>query len=275
MKITSRQNSRINQVAKLKQKKYRDLEQKILVEGYHPLSFAIRNHYPLEEVFVCPELFRDKFDNQSLVESVQKLGTSIIEVEKNVYLKLSAADSPEGLIAVAPQKHLHLGQHDYAPNSFYVVAESIEKPGNLGAILRLADNAGASAVILTSARADMFDPEAIRVSLGAIFSVAILESTTAEAIEWLKQNRIKILATTPNAEVNYTEVDMTDAVAIALGTEHTGLSGSWLNSADAKVKIPMLGQVNSLSVTTAAAVILYEVVRQRAASLKIRTKSLT
>jgi TrmH family RNA methyltransferase len=263
VKITSRQNSKIKQVAKLKQKKYRDLEQKMLVEGYYPLSFAIRNHYPLEELFVCPELLRDNFDNQTLVENIRRTRTPVTEVEKHIFLKIAGADNPAGLIAVAPQKHLHLKHHRFVTNGVYVVAESIEKPGNLGAIFRLADNIGAAGVVVTDMRADMFDPETIRVSLGSCFSVSILESTTEEAIEWFRQNRTKILATSPNEGVNYTKIDMTRAIAVVFGTEHAGLSRSWLNSADVKVKIPMLGQVNSLSVTSAAAVILYEAVRQR------------
>jgi len=250
-------------MAKLKLKKYRDLEQKMLIEGYHPLYFAIHNRHPIEELFVCPELFRDAFDNQALVKSIRDLGIPITEVEKSAFLKIADTDNPTGLIAVAPQKHTSLKQHHPVPNGVYVVAESIEKPGNLGAIFRLADNIGASGVILANIRADRFDPEVIRVSLGACFSVNIFECTSTEAIAWLKQNRIKILATSPNAEVNYTAVDMTGAIALVLGTEHTGLGEGWLNNADAKIKIPMLGQVDSLSVTSSAAVILYEAIRQR------------
>lgn len=242
----------------------------MLVEGYYPLSFAIHNRYPLEELFVCPELFRDNFDNQILVENIRKLGTPVTEVEEHVFLKIAGADNPVGIIAVVPQKHLHFKQHQFVTNGVYAVAESIEKPGNLGALFRLADNIGASGVAVTDMRTDMFDPETIRVSLGSCFSVPILESTTEEAIGWFRQNRIKILATSPNEGVNYTETDMTGAVAVVFGTEHAGLSRSWLNSADVKVKIPVLGQVNSLSVTSAAAVILYEVLRQRSASLKTR-----
>ncbi len=263
MKIASRQNPKIKQITKLRLKKYRDLEQKMLVEGYYPLYFAVHNHHPIEELFVCSELFRDTLDNQALVESIRELGIPITEVEKNVFLKIADVDNPTGLIAVAPQGHISPKQRYLVPDGIYVVAESIEKPGNLGAIFRLADNVGASGVILANMRADRFDPEVIRVSLGTFFSVNIFECTTIEAIAWLKQNRIKILATSPNAEVNYTAVDMTGAVAIVLGTEHTGLSESWLNNADAKIKIPVLGQADSLSVMASAAVILYEAVRQR------------
>jgi len=263
MKITSRQNPKIKYLAKLKLKKYRDTEGKMLIEGYYPLQFAVRNNYPIEELLICPELFRNKFDNQTLIESVRKLDVPIIEIEKNVYLKISTAISPEGLIAVAPQKHTSLQQHRPVLDGIYVVAEAIEKPGNLGAILRLADNAGATAVVLADMRVDMYDPEVIRSSLGAFFSVNILEDSTENAIKWFKQNKIKTLVTSPNATTNYTKVDMQGSVAIVLGAEYAGLSDAWINNADEKIKIPMFGQANSLSVTAAVAVVLYEAVRQR------------
>lgn len=263
MKITSRQSPKIKYLAKLKLKKYRDLERKMLIDGYYPLQFAMRNDYPIEELFICRELLRSKFDNKTLVDSIKTLGIPITEVEGYVFLKVSTAISPEGLMAVAPQKHTSLQQHQPVPKGIYVVAESIEKPGSLGAILRLADNVGATGVVLADMRVDMCEPEVIRSSLGTFFSVNILEDSTKNAIKWFKQNGIKILATSPGATVNYAKVDMRGSVAVVLGAEYAGLSEAWINNADVKIKIPMFGQANSLNVTAAAAVTLYEILRQR------------
>lgn len=263
MKITSRQNPKIKYVAKLKLKKYRDAERKMLIDGYYPLYFALHNNYPIEELFICRELLRSKFDNKTLIDSLGALGIPMTEVENNVFLKISTAISPEGLIAVACQKHAYLQQHQPVSDGIYVVAESIEKPGNLGAILRLVDNAGAVGLVLADMRVDMHEPEVIRSSLGTFFSVNILEDSTKNAIEWFKRNGIKILATSPGATVNYAKIDMRESVAIVLGAEYAGLSEAWINNADVKIKIPMFGQANSLSVTATVAVTLYEILRQR------------
>ena len=263
MLITSRQNPKIKDTAKLQLKKHRDAEQKFLVEGYYPILFALTNHYPVEELFVCPPFFRDKFDNQTLVSRLQENGATITELTKQLYEKISSYESPEGLIATAHQKHNNIKDQIPQKNDIYILIESIEKPTNLGAILRLADNAGATGVIICNMRTDIFNPQVIRSSVGCFFSTKIIESSTADAIDWCKINRITILATSPNAKNYYTTVDMTGAIAIVMGTEYAGLSNEWLKNADEKIKIPMFGQANSLSVTASTAIVLYEALRQR------------
>lgn len=235
----------------------------MLVEGYYPLTFAIKNNYPLEELFVCPSLLRDKFNNTKLMETIKQKGVAITEVSESVFTKISSLESPEGLLAIAPKKLTYLNQHKPASNAFYLIVESIEKLSHLGEIFRLADNAGVSGVIVCNMRADMYNPEVVRSSLGTLFSVGIFQSTTKEAIDWCKKNNIQILATSPQASTNYTTVDMSKPTAIIIGTEYTGLTDEWLKNADITIKISMAGQANSLSVPSSTAVMLYEVVRQR------------
>jgi TrmH family RNA methyltransferase len=263
MLITSKQNPKIKNTAKLKMKKYRDEAQKFLIEGYYPIKFALENNYPMEELYVCPALLREKFDNADLISKLEEKGVFVTEVPEHVFTKLSSLESPEGLVAVAPQKNQFLKDHKAVQNGIYVVIESIEKLGNLGAIFRLVDNAGANGVIVCDMRADIYNSESIRSSVGTFFSINILQSSSKEAVEWCKGNGIKTLATSPQGSETYTEVDLTGDIAIVMGTEYAGLSDIWMRNADVKIKIPMFGQANSLSVTASTAVVLYEVVRQR------------
>ncbi len=263
MLITSKQNPKIKETTKLKMKKYRDGQKKFLVEGYYPIKFALQNNYPLEELFVCNELLREKFNNQEIISQCKDKGVIITEVPEHVFTKLSSFESPEGLVAVAPQKTNPLLGYKSEKNGIYIVIESIEKLGNLGAIFRLADNAGAKGVIVCDMRADIYNPETIRSSVGTFFSINILQASSQEAIDWCKENGVKTLATSPQAEHVYTDLDLTGSIAIVMGTEYAGLTDLWLKNADEKILIPMFGQANSLSVTASTAVVLYEAVRQR------------
>jgi TrmH family RNA methyltransferase len=264
MLITSKQNPKIINIAKLKMKKHRDDAQKFLIEGYYPIKFALQNDYPMEELFVCRDFLREKFDNADLISQLKAKKILITEVPEGVFTKLSSFESPEGLIALAPQKHKFLRDHCPAQNCLYVIIESIEKLGNLGAIFRLVDNAGADGVIVCDMRADIYNSESIRSSVGTFFSINILQASTKEAIEWCKGHNIKTLATSPEGAKMYTNIDLKGSIAIIMGTEYAGLSDAWMEKADMKIKIPMFGQANSLSVTASTAVVLYEAIRQRA-----------
>lgn len=274
--ITSKQNPKVKDLTKLKLKKYRDKTGKFLVEGFYPIKFALQNNYPLDELFFCPDLLRQKFDNQEIIKLCAKKGILVTELTSAVFKKISSLESPEGLVALAQQRIKCLEDYQIAEKSLeaterksklsgvFIVVESIEKLGNLGSIFRLADNVGAEAVIVCDMRADIFNPETIRSSVGAFFSITALKSTTNATIEWCKKNKIKTLATTPQASQVYTSVDLKHgSLAVVLGAEYSGLSKAWLENADIKILIPMFGQANSLSVTSSAAVVLYEIVRQR------------
>lgn len=180
---------------------------------------------------------------------------------------MSYRDRPDGLIGVAKQERKGLSALEpllkKGASPLFVVAEAIEKPGNLGTILRSSDAAGVSALIVANRCTDIFNPNVVRASCGTLFTVPVVEATTSEVIAWLKKHNIQILAAMPQATAVYTDVDMKQPVAIALGTEQLGLSDALKNEADIQVRIPMLGAADSLNVAMATTLILYEAVRQR------------
>lgn len=264
MQITSLQNPTVKNIAKLKLKKYRLKQQQFLVESYYPILFALDNQYSLEELYICPSLFSDAAQSQSIVDRVQQLNIPVTEVSEAVFRKISYIKAVDGLLAVAPLQASYLKDYQPEEKGFYLIMESIEQLSNVGTLFRLADNAGATGVIVCNMRADIFHPGVIRSSIGTFFSVPIWQSTTEEAIVWCQSHQIKTLATTPHANQVYTDIKMTKPLAIVVGTEYLGLSSAWMEKADMQVKIPMLGQANSLSVTSTAAIMLYEVVRQKA-----------
>lgn len=262
MRITSFQNPQIKQVVKLHKRRERDLQHKMIIEGYRAILAAVENAYPLHELYFCPELFFGH-NEAALIERIAKSGVRLIEVAEGPFTKLAYRDRPEGLLAIATQQRRSLREYMPPPNGFYLIAEAIEKPANLGSVLRAADGAGAAAVIVCDPCTDLFNPDVVRASVGTFFSLPTLECSTAEAIIWCRRHGIVTLAATPQGEQRYTDVDMHKPVAIVVGTEQYGLSQSWLTQADCQVKLPMYGQVNSLNVAVAAALLLYEVVRQR------------
>ena len=184
-----------------------------------------------------------------------------------VFKKLSYRDRPDGLVAVARQMKKTLRDVISVVASkkdpFLIIAEAIEKPGNLGTILRSADAAGVDAVIVCDRCTDIYNPNVVRASVGTLFTIPVVEATSAEVIVWLRRHKIKIVSATPSAKEEFTQSDLTGGVAIAVGTEQLGLSEHWMQAADIKVRIPMHGVADSLNVATATTLLLYEVVRQK------------
>ena len=262
MRITSLQNSHIKNVVKLHQRKHRDRQQKLLVEGYRSILRALENGYPVETLYVCPALYFGK-NEPALIEWAKAMAIRIVEVAEQPFLKMAMRARPEGLLAVAPQVHHTLVDKTPGSNALYLIAESVEKPTNLGSMLRSADGAGVDAVIVCDACTDIFNPNVIRASVGTFFTRPTWEASSQETIAWCRQHGIMTLAATPQAQQLYTEVDMTQPLAIVVGTEQYGLSEQWLDAADKQIKLPMFGQVNSLNVAIAASLLLYEAVRQR------------
>ena len=166
-------------------------------------------------------------------------------------------------LALAPQIRKSLADLALKDNPLLIVAEAIEKPGNLGSILRSADAAGVDAVIVCDRCTDINNPNVVRASVGTLFSLPVVEATTDDAVAWLRERHIRILAATPHAEKDYTDVDLKQGIAIVVGTEQHGLSNRWMDGADLRVRIPMLGQADSLNVANATTILLYEAVRQR------------
>jgi TrmH family RNA methyltransferase len=175
-------------------------------------------------------------------------------------------ERPDGLLMTGPHVAKRLDDLELPPNALVIVTESIEKPGNLGTILRSADAAKVAAVIVCDRTTDIHNPNVVRASTGTMFSVPIVEATSDEALTWLKAKGFKILAATPHAEKLHFEVELTGNVAIALGAEQYGLTAKWMDGAELRVRIPMLGLADSLNVSAAATILVYEAVRQRIAA---------
>ncbi len=262
LQITSPQNQRVKSVVKLKNRRDRDKQNRYIIEGYRALSRGIKHGLTLKEFYVCPDYFLGE-NEVKLIETHEKLGAEIIVVPPHVFDKMAYRDRPEGLLGVAEQFHLTLDDINLAENPFLLIAEATEKPGNLGTMLRSTDATGADALIVCDRCTDIFNPNVVRASTGCIFSVPTIEASSDEVLAWLRKNGIKVLAATPHTTNMYTDVDMTGPIAIAVGTEQVGLTDKWMNQADLKVKIPMLGEADSLNVATATTILMYEVVRQR------------
>ena len=260
--LTSLQNPRVKAVVGLRQRSDRDERGEMIVEGYREIKRALDNRHSPAELYYCPALFMGS-NEPALIERCREAGAKLFECTAPVFEKMSYRDRPEGLLAVAPQVKWALGQLALPEHPLLIVAEAIEKPGNLGTILRTADAAGVHAVIVCDRCTDINNPNVVRASIGTLFSLPVVETDSAAAAEWLAEHGIRIVATTPHTDTLYTSVDLTGGIAVVLGTEQYGLSDAWLQRADLKVRIPMLGQADSLNVASAATLLLYEAVRQR------------
>lgn len=255
--ITSLQNPKIKEVVKLRDRKPREESGLFLIEGYRELKRALDSGRKVETLFYCPELFLGTNENALISQC------PAIRCTKEVFAKISYRDRPDGLLAVAPQMHLKLSDLKLKTNPFLLVAESIEKPGNLGTILRSCDAAGVDGVIVCDPTTDIHNPNVVRSSVGTLFTLPVLEAGSEETLQYLKNNGIAIVAATPHATQEFTEADFKGPLAIVVGTEQYGLSKAWMDQADIKVRIPMFGIADSLNVASATTLMLYEVIRQR------------
>lgn len=263
-KILSLQNGRVKTTVALRDRRTRNETGLFLIEGYREILRAVDAGRKIETLFICPELFLGE-NNQELIS---KCKSEILECSKEVFAKISYRDRPDGLLAIAPQLHLSLNDLPVHKNPFFLVAESIEKPGNLGTILRSSDAAGVDAVIVCDPTTDIHNPNVVRSSIGTLFTLPVLEAGGEETLAYLKQNKIALVAATPHAKKEFTEVDLTVPLAIVVGTEQYGLSENWMNQADIAVRIPMCGIADSLNVASATTLLLYEVLRQRRNSIQ-------
>jgi TrmH family RNA methyltransferase len=261
-KITSLQNPRVKTLVKLRERRERDAAGLFLVEGYREVRRALEKNIPLQELYFCPEWFLGE-NEPALIEQAKQAGAQLFELSKDAFAKVAYRERPDGLLAVAPQwKHV-LANLKLSPHPFLLVVEAIEKPGNLGTILRSADAAGCDAVIVCDPVTDIFNPNVVRASTGVLFSVPVVvaDSTTVHA--FLREKGIRIVATTPDTPNVYAKADLRGALAIVMGSEQYGLSKFWLKESDLLVRIPMAGQADSLNVALATIITLFEAVRQR------------
>jgi TrmH family RNA methyltransferase len=217
------------------------------------------------EAFVCEELC-DTAESCKAIEALAAAGTEMLNVSPGVYAKLAFGERDDGIIVVAETPRRELSDLQLPPEPLVAVLEGVEKPGNVGAILRSADAAGLGAVMLVDARTDLYNPNTIRASLGTVFRNNVLETTAAEALEWLRTKNLPIIAARPDAETIYTDVDLRGGAAIVLGSEAEGLTGAWRGAQVTAVRLPMHGLADSLNVSTTAAVLFYEALRQRGGS---------
>lgn len=262
LKITSSQNQAVKHVIALRDRRDREREQLTVLEGYRELTRAREYGMEIVECFFAPAHFLGE-NEFPLLETLTQSGVKVMEVTAQLLEKMAYRDRPEGLIAIAKMKRHTLENIPVVPNGLYLVAEAVEKPGNLGSILRSADAAGVDGLIICDKCTDIYNPNVIRASTGALFSVPLAEADSESTLAWLHKHNIKTLAATPHTDQIYTDVDMTQSVAIVVGTEQCGLSEIWMQNADLQVRIPMLGKIDSLNVATATTILLYEAARQR------------
>jgi TrmH family RNA methyltransferase len=287
-KITSLQNPRIKQLVKLRDRRPRDEAGVFLVEGYREIRRALEKRVTLQELYFSPEWFLGE-NESALIEQARDAGAQAFELTKDVFAKVAYRERPDGLLAVAPQWRRSLenldavvahiaasvvaGLPEAGPGSappatpkrapFILVVEAIEKPGNLGTILRSADAAGCDAVIVCDPVTDIFNPNVVRASTGVLFSVPLVVEESSKVLRWLKEKKIRTVATTPSAEQLYSDTDLRGPLAVIMGSEQYGLSDFWLTNCDQSLRIPMAGQADSLNVAMAAIITLFEAVRQR------------
>lgn len=261
-KITSLQNPRIKQLVKLRDRRPRDEAGVFMVEGYRQIRRALEKNIPLRELYFCPDWFLGE-NEPALIAQAETAGATLIELSKDAFAKVAYRERPDGLLAIAPQWKNALDDLNLSQKPFLLVVEAIEKPGNLGTILRSADAAGCDGVIVCDPVTDIFNPNVVRASTGVLFSVPLVIAESQQVHAWLKAKGIRTVATTPAAEKLYTDTDLCGPLAIIMGSEQYGLSDFWLNNADAPVRIPMAGQADSLNVAMATIITLFEAVRQR------------
>ena len=264
--LTSPANPRIKHVVKLRSCSTREETGEMIVEGYRECRRALDNGYRPNAIFHCPELYLKDENEARLVEDAERAGADVFLCSRTAFVKMAYKERPDGLLMTGPHVSKRLSDLSLPPNSLVIVTESIEKPGNLGTILRSADAANVAAVIVCDRTTDIHNPNVVRASTGTMFSVPVVEASSDEALAWLKGKGFKILAATPHAEKLHFEVDLTGNVAIALGAEQYGLTQKWMDGAELRVRIPMLGLADSLNVSAAATILVYEAVRQRIAA---------
>lgn len=260
--IESPQNPRVKTAIKLRKRKVRNETKQTLVEGYREILRATESEWKFIELYFCPELYLDP-DADQLVSAIQKSGIPLFQCSEAAFRKMSYRDTPDGLMALSPLVGKTLDELDLPEKPLLLIAEDLEKPGNLGTILRTADATGVNAVIVCGHKTDINNPNVIRASIGTLFFIPVVEASAEETLLWLQKRNIQSIAALPDAKQEYTAADMRGGTAIVVGSEDEGLTQIWKKGANLKVSIPMYGKNDSLNVSTAAAILLYETIRQR------------
>jgi len=263
MIITSPHNPRIKHLIDLKRGRERAAAGVMRVEGLAELELAIAAGVQPREVYYCPELMADPARELPLLVRAGVPTSDQYELTRAVFEKCAYREGPDGWLAVAPVPQHSLADLKLSANPLLLVIEGVEKPGNIGAMLRTADAAGVAAVLLIDAPTDLGNPNIVRSSKGTVFSLPVVETSRAEALAWLAAQHVTLVAATPAADQVYTAAGLMGPVAVAVGAERPGLTGELMAAASLQVRIPMAGKIDSLNVATSAALLLYEAVRQR------------
>jgi TrmH family RNA methyltransferase len=260
--ITSLQNPLIKNILLLAEKPRERKEQNlIIIEGKREVRLALASGFTLQTLLYCKEFISQ--EDLTLINTPSISSFEMVEITTEIYNRLAYRKDHEGVIALAVPRRMLFSDLKLRLSPLLLVIESVEKPGNLGAILRTADAANLDAVIICDPQTDIFNPNAIRSSIGCIFTMPVVTSTTPAAIDWLHENNIRIFGTALTATRFYHETDLRGPAAIVMGSEAYGLTSPWLDKADELIKIPMNGKIDSMNVSASAAVVVFEALRQR------------
>ncbi len=260
--ITSRQNPRIKDAAKLRDGRQRAKQQRFIIDGVREIGRALDAGIPFLEVFICLPLCGSA-SAQALLPRLARCGAVVAEVTPEVFEKLAFGERSDGIVVVAATPERGIDQLQLSERPLIAVLEGLEKPGNVGAILRSADGAGVDAVIVVNPATDLFNPNTIRASVGTVFGRQVCLATVDQTLAKLREWQVPVIATRPDATALYSEVDFCQGAAIVMGTEATGLTSAWQQVDIVGVRLPMRGIADSLNVSTTAAVLFYEAQRQR------------
>ena len=253
---------RVRQFRNIKHNRGRNAAGSVALEGLWAIRHALDASLPIEVVFVCSTLLRGD-DGRRLVDELCAAGTTALEVSERVLGRLVDRDGPDGLAAIAHLRSCRLDDLAVGETSRIVVADGFELAGNLGTLVRCADGAGAAGLVVTDRRIRLTHPLVLKASVATVFSMPLVEAGRPEALGWLRRHRFRVIAGDPGAPVSYRDADYRGRVAIVLGSERYGLARFWVEAADLRVSIPMLGVADSLNVTHAAALLLYEALHQQ------------
>jgi TrmH family RNA methyltransferase len=258
--ITSLQNTAVKNIVKLSKSRERKERQLFVIEGARELSLALQSGYQPTAVYLCREMF-EKTKYPTLLDALP--GEIVFDISPAVFAKVAYRENSDGIVALAEPKRHGLSDLTLSRNPFVILLEAVEKPGNLGAILRTADAAAADAVIVCDPQTDLYNPNVVRSSVGGLFTVQTAVCSSEEAFAWLQANAIRSFAAELQAAECYRQADFTQPSAIVMGTEAEGLSAFWLTHAEKRIKIPMRGKIDSLNVSVSTAVLTFEAMRQR------------
>jgi TrmH family RNA methyltransferase len=264
--LTSVRNPLVREVCQLRERKERMARQLTLIDGIREIRSALQGGAALEALYFSPTMIQARQSGEvvkDLLNTLAERDVALYQVSEPVMEKMAFGDRREGILAVCRPRMIRLSDLPASKVPLYLVIDKVEKPGNLGAMMRLADAAGIDAVLVSDAQTDIFNPNVIRASLGTLFTLPVIQDEVQTIADFLKSRGCQIIAATPQVEIRYIDTNFCRPSAIVVGSEQQGLGSYWLTHAHIKVSIPMFGQADSLNVAVSSAILVYEAVRQR------------